>query len=209
MSAIIDELIDPLPAAATIPPFDIDNPQAEEGYGSVTQDVIARSLLGSKTSSSEPERERYYRKAARSLPLSMLQSLYNGGEGAKAFSLLKRKLALSVDVDMYEPGGSPRFTHMMAGHHIDFSLKVPDRVGFDTILPTTRAHTSWCFNLNLCGSVREFLNHRGDLGFDPTARMLHIGTQDHDNVYLAMAPKASWMAPMTQLHQAHILGLPS
>jgi hypothetical protein len=186
---MVDELIDPVSVEATIPPFDIDNPQAEEGYGSVSQDVIARAMVGSRSASSEPERDRYYRKMAQPLKLSLLQALYNKGDGEKAFSLLRRKWRLEVDAHLYAPGASATFTHMMAGHFIDFSLKVPDRAGFDAILPTIGANTEWCFHLNLCGSVREFLNHCGDLGFDPSGRMLHIGTKDHDNVYLSMAPK--------------------
>ena len=79
----------------------------------------------------------------------------------------------------------------MEGHHIDFSLKVPDCMGFDAILPppSIGVNTTWCFHLNLLGSVHPFLNHRGDLGFDPTGRMLFIGTHDHDNIFLAMAPQ--------------------
>src|SRR6266571_6803389 len=92
----------------------------------------------------------------------------------------------------------------MEGHHIDFLLKVPDRMGFDVILPppSIGVNTTWCFHLNLLGSVHPFLNHRGDLGFDPTGRMLFIGTHDHDNIFLAMVsyPCTSTPTSLTPLH---------
>ena len=36
-----DDVIEPVPVEATIPPFDLENPQAEEAYGPVKWDVIA------------------------------------------------------------------------------------------------------------------------------------------------------------------------
>ncbi|KAF8315299.1 uncharacterized protein EI90DRAFT_3175163 [Cantharellus anzutake] len=54
--------------------------------------------------------------------------------------------------------------------------------------PSIGVNTTWCFNLNLLGSIWPFLNHRGDLGFDPTGRTLFIGTHNHDNIFLAIAP---------------------
>jgi hypothetical protein len=185
------DVIEPVPVEATIPPFDLENPQAEEAYGSVRQDVIAGAMIGTNTASTIRERDRYYQRAEQLLKLSLLQRLYEEGSGAKALRLLKMKNRLDVDTKFYKPGNSSLFTYRMEGHHIDFSLKVPDRMGFDVILPppSIGVNTTWCFNLNLLGSVRPFLNHRGDLGFDPTGRMLFIGTHNHDNIFLAMAPR--------------------
>jgi len=50
-----DNAIEPVPVDATIPPFDLENPQAEEAYGSVKQDVITGAMVGTSTASSTPE----------------------------------------------------------------------------------------------------------------------------------------------------------
>ena len=186
-----DLMVETVPLEATIPPFDLENPQAEEAYGSVKQNVIAQAMVGTTTAPSNREVEQYHSKRTQSLKLSVLKRLYDDGEGERAFALLKKKWRLDVDQSFYKDGTSTHFTYQMAGHHIDFSLKVPDRIGFDVILPpeSIGVNTTWCFHLALSGAVRGFLNQRGDLGFDPTGRMLHIGTHDHDNIFLAMAPK--------------------
>jgi hypothetical protein len=191
-SSFDDDVFEPVPVQATIPAFDLDNPQSEEAYGSVNQGLITGAMIGTNAGSRIPERNRYYQKPEQLLKLSQLQGLYNRREGGKAFRLLKTKYRLDVDPSFYEDGTSQHFAYRTAGHHIDFSLKVPDRIGFDVILPppSINVNTTWCFHLNLLGSARPFLNHRGDLGFDPTGRMLFVGTHDHDNIFLAMAPRS-------------------
>jgi hypothetical protein len=187
-----DDVMEPMPAEATIPPFDLHNPQAEDDYGAVDQGLIAGSMVGTDTVSGIPERDRYYKMHEQIVKLSVLRRLYEEGRGSKAFCLLKNKCRLEVDADICGPADSSRFTYSMQAHYIDFSLRVPDRVGFDAILtpPSLNINTTWCFNLNLLGSICPFLNNRGDLGFDPAGRMLWIGTHDHDNIFLAMAPRS-------------------
>ena len=57
-----DLTIKTVPLEVTIPPFDLENPQAEEAYGSVKQNVIAQAMVGTITAPSNREVEQYLSK---------------------------------------------------------------------------------------------------------------------------------------------------
>ncbi|KAF8342353.1 uncharacterized protein EI90DRAFT_3011842 [Cantharellus anzutake] len=192
----------------TIPPYDIHNPLAEEGYGAVRQDIIARARLGTTEASNQPEMQKFYDTPSRTLPMKTLRHLYINKNGASAFSLLQRKHRLHLDPQFHEPGTSRQYTFRLNGHSIDFSLKVPDRCGFDAILPPSPIGVlpTWSFDLDLCGSLRDFLNRKGDLGFDPRGRMLYIGKFGHDSVFLAMAPNSFLDGSLDPVPCGHVTG---
>ena len=104
--------------------------------------------------------------------------------------MLQDKRRLFVDSGMIQPGTSDLYDWEINGHYIDFSLRVPSRLGFDAILPARSGGVSfdWKLEIDLKQSIREFYNIKGDLGFDPCGRMLFIGKHGHELVFMAMAP---------------------
>src|SRR6202007_637888 len=72
---------------------------------------------------------------------------------------------------------------------IDYQLTVGKEMGLSALLPNRQGDHGFYFGLDLQKPTKAFKGKHGMLGFDPAGRMLYIGTQGREDVFLAMAPR--------------------
>ena len=66
---------------------------------------------------------------------------------------------------------------------------VANCIGLSPLLPNAALGHRFCFEMDLKMNILDFKGKHTMLGFDPAGSMLFIGHCNHENVFLAMAPK--------------------
>jgi hypothetical protein len=150
--------------------------------------------------------------------LSHLKKLYDLGRRDDAINLLRRRTTIKLDDNSIIQNNHHKLMWECRRFFLDYLLLVPNRLGLDTIIPNEENDLGYTFQMQLSDHHREFSYRYAQIGFDPKARMLFIGFQERDKVWLAMAPRealehnaphvaAGTCSGSTRMHKHHIRAL--
>jgi hypothetical protein len=167
----------------------------------IAQDEFRGSLGGNSLKNDFRKKFETMRKSQ--IKLSTLRHLYEGQKSSAAIGLLSRRNVVTIDEDyIYDPN-DPNLAFKAEHHYIDFFMAVSANIGLDAVLPRARSEASvpnFSFRLTLDGNYREWKTLHGQLGFDPSGRMLHIGRRYEEDVWIAFAPKTFVCRMSTEEH---------
>ncbi len=165
------------------PPLVTDEP--------ATQEDILRVLFAGQSGVPDSIGD-FHARNPRPIPLSTLRKMNRTGSSERAMALLSQRSEIIVD-DQYliDPMHRDRAWYC-ARAYLDFLLMVPRGLGFAAFLPPGNqevgAFDGIEFILHLGTPRRMWKAKYGQLGFDPTGRMLYIGTCRDEDIWLAAAP---------------------
>ena len=163
-------------------------PLAMASDDGVEQEQVLRAIELSQSIQHGLERQ-FERQKIHSLPLATLKTWFDRGESLRVIQNLTQRCRLNIrrSIKNYD---DPNLSWFCNHHFIDYILLVSARMGLHAIIPNTRHQPDYSFKLRLDQPFRTFHAKFAQLGFDPTRRMLYIGTVGNDQVWLAMAPNA-------------------
>lgn len=124
------------------------------------------------------------------IKLSVLRTDYEKGRSRTAVQRLKKRHVVEIDEEVRYRKNDPRLAWGAREHFLDYYLLVPERKGLDVIRPTSRGDPSYVFKLDLHQRQKRWQARYADLEFDPTGRLLYIGTYGQEEIWLAMVPRA-------------------
>ena len=125
------------------------------------------------------------------LKLSKLKRAYERQDG-NIVSILSKRHMIQID-DEFSLRFDKDEVYMDASKSmIDYQLTVANCIGLSALLPNAETFHTFGLDLDLSlnRSSKQFKCKHAMLGFDPAGCMLYIGKSGHQDIYLAMAPKA-------------------
>lgn len=128
----------------------------------------------------------FYENEVKSISIKTLKQTYLRRNQDRAIQMLhnRHRVTFAAD-DLYDPQ-DPNLGWGRHRHFLDFLLVVPKRPGLDAIIPNREVDHNFSFDLTL--KQRPWTAKYGDLGFNPSRRMLYLGKAGGQHVWLAMAP---------------------
>ncbi|KAF8432920.1 hypothetical protein L210DRAFT_3650025 [Boletus edulis BED1] len=192
----------PLPHAPLPPPlhhpapFNValvpDHMLADDPYTQdVVEDAIMRSVQTRGVHQNLDFEQRFATTHAHSLSLTTLASLYRSARAQDAVRLLQYRSRLVIPNSLLlDQEDNDRVLAAMDGHFIDYSLCLGSRLGLDALLPSLAiAHDhTWHIQLSFSRLFKLWPNTPSKLPFSTTGRMLHIGTRQQEDIWLALVP---------------------
>ncbi|KAG6374588.1 hypothetical protein JVT61DRAFT_3944 [Boletus reticuloceps] len=142
--------------------------------------------------------QRFTTTHAHSLSLATLASLYHDSRPQDAVRLLQYRSRLVIPNSLLlDPEDNHRILAAMDGHFIDYSLCLGSRLGLDALLPSLAiAHDhTWHIQLSFSRLFKLWPNTPSKLPFSTTGRMLHIGTCQQEEIWLALVPNTVLKPP--------------
>lgn len=121
------------------------------------------------------------------LKLSVLKRLYENKDKS-ALSLIEDRHTIHIDDDLCLKPGEGKYIMDATSSMIDYHLTVANCIGLSPILPNMRSNHCFQFEMDLKKPIKEFKGKHAMLGFDPAGRMLFIGKNNGEDVFIAMAP---------------------
>ena len=186
-----DHLDSPLPQGAKNPTNISIVPDALAVYPNelVNQSAILDGIIGTARDKQSAE-NRFKDLPVRSLKLSTLKAIYQKKDEQKAVKLLSNRHSLQIDNEFRVKLGVGQVLMDTDESMIDYHLTIANQTGFSALLPNARTDHRFCFEMDLKKPYFCFKGKHAMLGFDPAGSMLYIGQCHHEDVFLAMAPKA-------------------
>lgn len=176
------------PDSAPPVPFDQTSvPATLEVDDPVSPSALIRHVCDDAGNSDHSQAE-YDQLPVSRLSMSSCRRMYEQKRERAAITTLQKKMKLYLDDNMQVSPDSPDVVFFADSHFLDYMMCIPLTMGFDAIIPSlpTRRHT---FNLTFARRHWEFPQaDKLDLGFDPSGRMMCIGTCENEDVWLAMVP---------------------
>lgn len=120
--------------------------------------------------------------------LSTLEKEYEKDRQRRALMRLTRRQRVEIDERYLHNVGDADLAWAANNHFIDMMVMVTDRPGLHAILPHNDTDPSYVFKFDLHQRHRTWKAKHVDLGFDPSGRMLYIGTYNQEEIWLAMVP---------------------
>ncbi len=162
-------------------PFAIENPMQQE-------DILDR--LFSADAAKVKARQDFFSQSPSKIKLSKLRELYDSDAITRPFSLLRKRHEIIVDPDYVLDPLDPELTWLPFSAYLDFLLVVPRDIGLTAIIPNGDHGVAfgYAFNHDVRRPTRRWRSKHARLGFNPSARMLWIGTCMDEDVWLAAAP---------------------
>lgn len=133
--------------------------------------------------------EEFYKKPVTRVKLSVLQKDYEGNKERVALQRLRERYEVAIDKTYLHNVVDPNLAWGTRDHYLDFLVLVSGSIGLHVALPKDPV-SNYAFMLDLHQRDRLWGVHDADLGFDPTGRMLYIGTYLEDEIWLAMVPRS-------------------
>ncbi|KAG6369279.1 hypothetical protein JVT61DRAFT_15526 [Boletus reticuloceps] len=164
-----------------------DDPYAQD----VVEDAIMRSVQTRGVDLNLDFEQRFATTHPHSLSLATLASLYHHSRPQDALRLLQYRSRLVIPNSLLlDPEDNHRVLAAMDGHFIDYSLCLGSRLGLDALLPSLAiAHDhTWHIQLSFSRLFKLWPNTPSKLPFSTTGRMLHFGTRQQEDIWLAIVP---------------------
>ncbi|KAF8121160.1 hypothetical protein EV363DRAFT_1302449 [Boletus edulis] len=177
-------------------PFNValvpDHMLADDPY---TQDVVEDAIMRSVQTRGVHQHLDFEQRFATTLPhslsLATLAALYRDHRAQDAVRLLQYRSHLVIPNSLLlDTQDDHRVLATMDGHFIDYSLCLGSRLGLDALLPSLAValdHT-WHIQLSFSRLFKLWPNTTSKLPFSTTGRMLHIGTRQQEEIWLALVP---------------------
>jgi hypothetical protein len=137
----------------------------------------------------------FYESSVQPISINTLKEIYNRRNKDRAIRMLhnRHRIVFSND-DLYDPK-DPNLGWGQHRHFLDFLLVVPKHSGLDAIIPNREVDHNFSFDITF--KQRAWAAKYGELGFNPSRRMLYIGKAGGQQVWLAMAPAIFFNKEMT------------
>lgn len=188
MSDLVDHLADNL-SNDDLEQLDVsDVPDEITCADSPTQAQVVEGIIRNTASIRATDDAEFYEKSVKDLPVRTLKKIYDTRNRDHAIRMLHRRHRITFGRDdLYDPK-DPALGWGRHKHFLDFLLVVPKEPGLDAIIPNREVDHNFSFDFTLTQYYRPWTTKYGELGFDPSRRMLYIGKAGGQNVWLAMAP---------------------
>ena len=134
------------------------------------------------------------------ITVRQLRRMFERKDEIHAVGFLEKRSRIQLDEHAVIHSNDPALNWYLDNHYIDYVLLVSARIGLHAILPNSETNPGYTFRMLLSQHYKTFKPKFTRLGFDPAGRMLFFGYQGQDNVWLAMAPKAAFVAGSVHDH---------
>ncbi|KAG9309436.1 hypothetical protein JVU11DRAFT_10690 [Chiua virens] len=164
-------------------------PQQLQTSDACSQDELHAALYSSE-SMDDNFAARFFNMPVKTTKLSSLRNIAQRKDKRTAYALLRSRRVLKLDEEFILDHNGPDTVPRIGPHFWDFSLIVGHSIGLHAALPVTCADATWHCELNF--NRPYTLWPTADvpyLPFDPTGRMMYIGTRRQENMWLALVPK--------------------
>lgn len=152
------------------------------------QDDILRVLFSGQ-SDMDDAIGNFHNLTPRKIALSQMRRLHSTKAIIKPMAMLSARNKIVIDPEFITDPLDPNLAWFLNKVYLDFYLAVPRDIGFATILPYSEdAGVGYTFDLHLHQPHRKWKVKHGDIGFNPTGRMLYIGRCRDEEVWFAAAP---------------------
>ena len=131
----------------------------------------------------------FHDQNVKQVKLSTLRTDFEKERTRTAIQRLRSRHTVSVDEELLHKKNDGGLAWSAREHFLDYYLLIPARRGLDVLLPMSQGDPSYVFKLDLHKRHKQWQARYGDLEFDPTGRMLYIGTYGQEEVWLAMVPR--------------------
>lgn len=160
--------------------------QADDGIGQdEVEQMIALDQVGGTTLIAGFEGAR-----PQKVKLSTLQEDFMADKRRTAIQRMQKRQRVEIDGEFLFEKNDPMLAWGAREHFLDYYLLVPGKRGLHAVLPTARGDVSYTFNLDVHRREKQWRARYGDLGFNPTKRMLYIGKYHQEEIWLAMVPRS-------------------
>jgi hypothetical protein len=168
-----------------------DIPRALEAEDGINQDEVLKGvyqyqdMLPGVTRTFETEK-------VFKVKLHTLRNIFQRKDEFQALNLTRgKRVRIDLDNDSVLESKAPDLLWHCHNYFLDYLLIVSSKIGMHAILPPIRVTSDpqYTFRLQLDQPFRGFPTKFAQLGFDPKGRMLFIGMQNQDNVWLGMMPR--------------------
>ncbi|KAI6038200.1 hypothetical protein EDC04DRAFT_2896706 [Pisolithus marmoratus] len=153
--------------------------------------------------------QNFHKSLKHEVALSKLRTIFETGASQKAISRLMRRQSIKVDDMFLHDHDDANLAWRAMDHHLDLVILVTEAVGLHAILPTVDSDPTYTFKLDLHHPQRQWRAKHVDLGFDPSGRMMYLGTHYQEEVWMAMVPRSfvavrQWGIDNRRDNMAHI-----
>lgn len=166
-----------------------DVPEDLEAEDGVPQEEV-NNVIAHKRTERGTLIDEFYGNPPTPLKLSMLQNQYEQGKEHLAMLRLKRRHKVEVDGTFLHNIEDPDLAWGATDHYLDFILLVSSKQGLHALLPRSVSDHSYTFVLDVHQPHRLWRVRHAELGFNPTGRMLYLGTYFQEEIWLAMVPRS-------------------
>ena len=132
----------------------------------------------------------FHEQVPTQVKLTTLRRDFEKGHKRTSIQRLRTRQIVQIDDELVYDKNDSGLAWSAREHYLDYYLLVPARRGLQVILPTSQGDPSYVFKLDLNKQQKQWKARHADLEFDPTGRMLYIGTYAQEEVWLAMVPQA-------------------
>ncbi|KAG6370421.1 hypothetical protein JVT61DRAFT_12033 [Boletus reticuloceps] len=132
------------------------------------------------------------------LSLATLTNLYHQSRPQEAVRLLQHCSHLIIPNSLLlDPNNNTCVLTAMDGHFVDYSLCLGARLGLNALLPSlTIAHDhTWHIQLSFSRLCKLWPSTPSKLPFSTTGHMIHIGTRQQEETWLALVPNTVLKPP--------------
>lgn len=173
-------------------PFDIaDIPQQLTTTDAHSQKDVHLALYQRDIGHDKKYIEQFKSINPEAVKLSTLRKQHDQASSRPAISLLKHRHHLVVDRRYLVNTGDSDVMPCVGPHYLDYTMYIGSRRGLDAALPKVRVDHNWTAKLTLNMTQRLWpTKNISALPFEPTGRMMYIGSRLDDQLWLAMVPTA-------------------
>ena len=132
----------------------------------------------------------FHEQAPTRVKLTTLRRDFEKGRKMTSIQRLRTRQAVLIDDELVYNKNDGALAWSAREHYLDYYLLVPARRGLQVLLPTSQGDPSYVFKLDLHKRQKQWKARHADLEFDPTGRMLYIGTYTQEEIWLVMVPRA-------------------
>lgn len=148
---------------------------------SILNEIIKNSIID------DMDLDSFNRSPVYNLNLSQLKALYEK-QDVSAVDLLHHHHKIQIDDDFRLKVGAGQICMDTTKSMLDYHLTVANCIGLSPILPNANSDHHFSFKMDLKKRKKEFKHKHTMLGFDPTSKMLYLGTRGNEDIYLTMVP---------------------
>jgi hypothetical protein len=169
--------------------FDLEViPEALQTEDSIQQEDVLSEIFKARQYQTGQGRT-FEKEQVFNVKISTLRRSYEKKDSHYAINLMRRRVRVELDARSTADSRDDDLMWHCTNFFLDYLMLVSADIGLHAILPNVQSDPGYNFRLQLNQPYRTFSAKFAKLGFDPKGRMLFIGFQGIDNVWLAMAPR--------------------
>lgn len=134
----------------------------------------------------------FFQEKVRTLNVPLLRRHYEQQNAEAAIQHLNTRSRITLTKEEVFDPLDPSLVWVKNTHYLDFLMVVPKDYGFDAIIPNEASNHNYTFEMTMTQQQKPWIAKYGELGFDPTRRMLYIGKAQGQQVWLGMVPTTFW-----------------